>query len=528
MPEDVFWVDKVAKQVIAREAELNRGTRTFRTEMGLGASGIPHVGSVGDGVRSYVVNLGLKNLGVSSELIAFMDDLDGLRKVPIGFPAELETQIGKPVANILDPFGCHSSFGQHTSALILEAFEKLGVQFTLKRASEEYPKGTLDKEVTDILNDWRRVGKIIMDMTGQDKYMKQLPFMPFCEKCGRVYTTVATAFDGEKIKYSCTGEFIGKGSRGQELTIKGCGWSGEAGIREGKLAWKVDFAARWRALRINYEAYGKDIMDSVKVNDEICRTVLKWEPPLHSMYELFTERGGKKISKSVGNVFTPQIWLKYASPESMRLLFLKKLGKTRVVDIDAIPAYVEELDKITKVYFGDIKIANERELAHIRRLYEYVHFLRPPPSKPLMVPYSVLISLLKIVPEVDVVKTILTKTGHLPKTMSKTEEASIIERINQAKAWVTDAGLLKTTEVKLTETQKKVVSKLVKELKKEWDEKALESRLYSLAREFEMEPKELFRTIYMILLGSPVGPRLAMLILAIGKENVASRLCAHL
>ncbi|MEM7820113.1 MAG: lysine--tRNA ligase, partial [Candidatus Aenigmatarchaeota archaeon] len=82
MPEDVFWVDKVAKQVIAREAELNRGTRTFRTEMGLGASGIPHVGSVGDGVRSYVVNLGLKNLGVSSELIAFMDDLDGLPKVP--------------------------------------------------------------------------------------------------------------------------------------------------------------------------------------------------------------------------------------------------------------------------------------------------------------------------------------------------------------------------------------------------------------------------------------------------------------
>ena len=528
MPEEIFWADKVAKQVIAREAELKRGTRTFRTEMGLGASGVPHVGSAGDGIRSYVVNLGLKNLGVASELIAFLDDLDGLRKVPIGFPAELETEIGKPVSHINDPFGCHDSFGRHVSSLLIEAFEKLGVTFTLKRASEEYPKGTLDKEIVEILNNWQKVGKMIVEMTGQDKYLKQLPFLPICSKCGRIYTTVATGFDGKKITYTCTGEFIGKGSEGQPITVKGCGWTGEAGIHDGKLAWKADFAARWRALRINYEAYGKDIADSVRVNDEICRTILKWEPPVHSMYEMFTQRGGKKISKSVGNVFTSQLWMKYADPESLRLLFLKKLGKTRVVDIDAIPAYVEEVDELAKIYFGDVKITNERELSHMRRLYEYVHFLRPPTSRPLMLPYSVLIGMLKIVPEVDVVKTVLTRTGHLPGSMSEAENTIITERITRAKAWVTDAGLLKEISVKLTKEQKNVVSTLVASLKKDWTEQELETRLYSIARESGMQPKEFFRTIYTILLGSPAGPRLAMLILAIGKENVAERLSAHL
>ena len=96
---------------------------------------------------------------------------------------------------------------------------------------------------------------------------------------------------------------------------------------------------RWRALKINYEAYGKDILESVRCNDAVCRELLGWEPPIHSFYEMFTERGGRKISKSGGNVFTPDMWMKYASPESLRLLFLKRLGTTRVVDLDSIPAY---------------------------------------------------------------------------------------------------------------------------------------------------------------------------------------------
>src|SRR3989344_2358264 len=128
-----FWADQIAREIVDREEKLGRSS-SYRTEMGLGASGIPHVGSCGDGIRSYVVNLALKELGVKSEFIAFSDDKDGLRKVPAGFPESMNKDIGKPVYMIADPFGCHDSFGSHISSLLTEAFERLGVEFRLLRA----------------------------------------------------------------------------------------------------------------------------------------------------------------------------------------------------------------------------------------------------------------------------------------------------------------------------------------------------------------------------------------------------------
>ncbi len=523
--QSMFWVDQVAREVLEREEKLDRGIKTFRTEMGLGASGVPHVGSAGDGVRSFVVHLALKELGAKSEFIAFSDDLDGLRKVPIGFPQQLEKDIGKPVSFIEDPFGCHNSFGAHVSSLLADAFEKIGVEFILKKASEEYPKGTFDREITDILNNWKEVGKIIFSLTGQDKYLQQMPFMPFCEKCGKVNTTVATKFENGKIHYSCTGEFIGKDSKGNKIMIKGCGHVGETSVRGGKLAWKADFAARWRALQINYEAYGKDILDSVKVNDMICRQVLKWEPPVHSFYELFTERAGKKISKSVGNVFTPQLWLRYASPESLRLLFLKKLGKSRVVDIDAIPAYADEVDELARVYFGKKEMKNLRELAHLKRLYEYVLFLRKPKEEPeILLQYGLLTNLFKIVPEREVVGKILQKMGHVPEKISKACEAELGRRLENALNWTTDSEGEKEMEIQLDDNQKKALAQLATELKKDWSEKELEARFYAIAKENGLQARELFSAAYQVLLGAPYGPRLAMLILAIGRKEVAKRL----
>ncbi len=522
--ESMFWVDQVAREVIEREKHLNRGIKVFRTEMGLGASGVPHVGSAGDGVRSFVVHLALKELGVKSEFIAFSDDLDGLRKVPIGFPQQLEKDIGKPVSFIDDPFGCHKSFGTHVSSLLTDAFEKIGVEFILKKASEEYPKGSFDKEIADILNNWKEAGKIIFSLTGQDKYLHQMPFMPFCEKCGRVNTTIATKFENGKIHYACAGEFIGKDSKGNKIAVKGCGYEGETNIRGGKLAWKADFAARWRALQISYEAYGKDILDSVKVNDAICREILKWEPPVHSFYELFTERGGKKISKSVGNVFTPQLWLKYASPESLMLLFLKKLGKSRVVDIDAIPAYMDEVDELSKIYFGKKEIKNERELAHMKRLYEYVCFFKPEEPE-ILLQYNMLANLFKTVSEKEVVIKILQKMGHVPEKISKYGGAKLDGRLENAKNWVMDSEGEKEIEIRLNEKQKNALLQIALELKnRDWNEKNLENRLFQIAKENNIQTKELFSAAYQVLLGASYGPRLAMLILAIGQKEVAKRL----
>ncbi|MBL7160745.1 MAG: lysine--tRNA ligase [Candidatus Aenigmarchaeota archaeon] len=508
--ESLFWADQVAKEVVG-----SWKVGHYRTEMGIGASGIPHVGSAGDAVRSYVVSLGIKELGKKSELIAFSDDRDGLRKVPSGFPSSLEKEIGKPVSTITDPFGCHKSFALHVSSLLLDAFEKIGISFTLRRGNEEYRKGTFDKEVVEILTKWKKAGEIIKRVTGSEKFLSQLPFLPVCKSCGRVYTTRATGFDAahKKIAYVCDQEFAGK-SKGRDVLIKGCGFQGDAGIREGKLAWKVEFAARWRALDIHYEAYGKDILESVKCNDAICKEILGREPPVHSFYELFTERGGEKLSKSKGNVFTPQMWMRVASPESLRLLFLKRLGTTRVVDLDSIPALMDEVDELGGVYFGDMKIKNERELAHKKRLFEYVHFLQMPEKCGFTVPYQNLVNLVASLPikEKDAIVQETLKVG-------KDEEGELKKRVAYATKW---AGREKPPQVKiqLDKGEKKALMQLSEVLKKPLSGDEVQNVIFNIAKERGLKPSHFFRLLYKIIIGIDKGPRAGKLITILGREKV--------
>ncbi|MBI2076277.1 MAG: lysine--tRNA ligase [Candidatus Aenigmarchaeota archaeon] len=519
---NLFWVDQTAKEVAER---FGGRTKKLRTEMGLGASGIPHVGSLGDGVRSYVVSIALKGLGEKSEFIAFSDDRDGLRKIPAGMPDSLEKDVGKPVSMIDDPFGCHKSYAYHISSLLIRAFRMVDVKFRLKRANEEYAKGTLDKEITEILSKWQQAGEIIKRVTGQDKYLTQLPFLPICKNCGRIYTTRAYKFVDGKILYKCDLEFVGKNSStGKEIVIKGCGIESEAGIRDGKLVWKVEFAARWRALKINYEAYGKDILDSVRCNDAICKEILNYEPPLHSFYEMFTERNGKKISKSAGNIFTPERWLRYASPASLRLLFLKRLGTSRVVDPDAIPAYMDEVDELARVYSGKVKVGNEKELEHMKRLHEYVNFLKPK-EPTAMVQYGMLTTLFRIAKNKKIIVDMLKRTGHMPKEVGKNDETEIKKRIKYAENWVRDTIPEEKIEYALSESQKRSLVQLAAELKsKTFTEEELSSRLFEIAKENNLQPREFFEAAYVVLLNNRLGPRLAQFIIALGQKKVAKML----
>ena len=519
--EELFWADQMARTILKRERDLNRDTNTYRTEMGIGASGVPHIGSAGDGIRSYVVSLALQEQNVDTEFVAFSDDRDGLRRVPAGFPATLGQDVGKPVSLIDDPFGCHGSFGEHVSSLLVDAFEKLGVTFLLRHSHEEYAKGTFDNEIMEILRKHKQAGEIIKKITGQDKYLHQLPFLPICQQCGRVYTTRATAFDGTKIHYTCDISFTGKTSTGELIHIDGCGYEGQCGIRDGKLAWKVEFACRWRALGIHYEAYGKDILDSVRCNDAICSEILDHAEPLHSFYELFTERSGRKISKSAGNVFTPQMWLRYASSESMRLLFLKKLATARVVDPDAIPAYMDEVDDLADVYFGKKKVANPTDLAHLRRLYEYVHFLKPPRHRPPAVRYQLLVNLMQLAKNSAVVLDILQRTGHVSQ-LNADEQQQLLLRIQYVTNWIADTGKDERADYVFSEGQRHALSTLAAALKhKEWDEESLTAFLFELSRKEGLRQNEFFEAAYSVLLNNTRGPRLSHLILALDPRRVA-------
>ena len=181
------WYDMMAQKVIEREKQLGRSMSLIRTEMGLGASGFPHIGSLGDAARSNAVSLALKDLGYNSELIAYCDDKDGLRKVPAGLTnADLEKYLGYPVSGIPDPFGCHESYGKHMSSLLLDALDKCGIQYKYYSANEVYKKGLLLNEIRALLTNAQKVGQIVKEEVGQETYTEVLPYFAICEKCGHL------------------------------------------------------------------------------------------------------------------------------------------------------------------------------------------------------------------------------------------------------------------------------------------------------------------------------------------------------
>jgi len=514
------WYDMMAKKVIDREQELGRNTDKIRTEMGLGASGFPHIGSLGDAARSYAVTLALKGMGYNSELVAYCDDKDGLRKVPTGLSKDLEKYLGFPVSSIPDPFGCHESYGKHMSSLLLESLDKCGIEYQYYSAKEVYEKGIILPEIRTILENAQKVGEIVREEVGQERYIERLPFFPVCSKCGRIYTTKAYKFEPkiDKVLYKCEGLEI----RGR--LIEGCGYEGEADLYEGKLTWKGEFAARWKALDIRFEAFGKDIADSVRINDRICREVLCFEPPSHVRYEMFLDKGGKKISKSAGNVFTPQVWFRYGSPQSLLLLMLKRFVGTRTLDVSDIPAYMNELDYLEDVYFGK-KQVGEKEVVRLKGLYEYCWVMKPPAQSSAHVPYNLMAFLVKMAPKDCLEQFIAEKLqsyGYLPKNQRLDD--GLRKRVEYASNWIQDFEEIKETHVSLSEIERKAISELISAFTNTEDPDMIQNAIFNVAKGNDVQPRDFFKVLYTILMGAPQGPKLGPYILAMGKQNVISAL----
>jgi len=512
------WIDKLAAELIEREKQLERNTNLIRVESGLGASGIPHIGSLGDAVRAYGVKLALENMGYKSELIAYSDDLDGLRKIPEGLDVDKEN-IGKRVSAIADPFGCHDSFGSHMSSMLLEGLDRLGIKYIHKTAHETYKNNLLKEQTHEILSNSRKVGDKIKELTGQEKFQTVLPYFPVCHNCDRLYTTESFEYieEEKKVKYRCHDADIGG------KTIKGCGHEGEADITKdlGKLAWKVEFAARWKAFDIRFEAYGKDIMDSVNVNDWVADDVLNFPHPHHIKYEMFLDKGGKKISKSLGNVVTSQTWLRFGTPESILLLLYKRITGARELGFEDIPSLMDEYNELEKIFFNKIKIDNEAKLVKSKGLYEYVNLLNPPKQIPAQVSYRLLIELCKIFKE-DRVSRINKKL--MDYHAIKETNSKIDKLIEMAGNFADEFDVSDETEIDINSKVRVALSKLVSLLEKDEEIEDLQNEIYQIAKEDDIEPKEFFKILYQIILSTTRGPKIGPFILDIGKKNVAEKI----
>ncbi len=519
------WIDKVAYSLIEREKRLGRGLDMITTESGLGASGIPHVGSMADAVRSYAVTLSLRDAGFASKTIAFSDDMDGLRRVPDGLPRWLEAHLLEPVSMIPDPFGCHDSYGQHMSGLLREALNECGVEYEYRSGYETYASGSLAPYIDKILLNWRVIGEKIEELTGQEKFKESLPYFAICRSCGKIYTTRAFDYDEEakRVHYACEGARIG------DRTFDGCGFEGYAdiGVADGKLSWKAgEFAARWALLDVRFEAYGKDIADSVKVNDWISRKILGFEPPMHLKYELFLDVSGVKISKSAGNVFTPQVWFRYGSPESIILYCLKRFRGTRRLSIDTVRKTMLELDRLKDAYFGRVKVENRKKLARVRGLLEYAHRLTP--VKDLVIPYGLVLNLALAAPprgEEEFVVSRLEAYGYGEEEIA----GEVKGKIRYAIDWAREAEkrTLKR-RLKLGVEEREALRDLMEEVSRARDSEQVQNAVFRVARGHDLKYRDFFPILYMILIGRGEGPRLGPLIMDMGRGNVVDILSRYI
>ncbi|HEY9399468.1 MAG TPA: lysine--tRNA ligase [Nitrososphaeraceae archaeon] len=525
------WIDKIASTIIKRETDIGRSLTLVPVESGLGASGFPHIGSLGDAVRAYAVSLAIKNLGYDSKLIAYSDDLDGLRKIPSGLPRWLGNYIGKPVSNIPDPIGqCHDSYGAHMSSLLLDALDRLGIDYNFLNAAKVYGNGMLTNQIDMILSNASKLGNKIEEIVGQSKYKESLPYFPICESCGRLYVAHAENYIREerKVSYGCNGTKLGNNN------VKGCGNTGEVPISagKGKLAWKVEFAARWSALDIRFEAYGKDIMDSVRVNDWVSDAILNYAHPLHVKYEMFLDKGGKKISKSTGNVLTPQVWLRYGTPQSLLLLLFKRITGTRQISIDDIVTLMEEYDTCEDIYFGKKKEENEDKLIKTKGLYEYVNHLKATNKPSQHVPYMLMAQQAFFFSGADRIKKIFDRL--LKYNVATHLTPDLEQKIQLACNWSDDHISTEKFGIILDEKEKMIIRKIVDNLettvdaKSNLDAEKIQQLIYETSKQNQVQPRNMFKLMYRMLINADSGPRLGGYITDLGLDRTRSILDSYI
>jgi lysyl-tRNA synthetase, class I len=328
---------------------------------GFGPSGLPHLGTMGEILRPSYVRHALQTIepARASRLIVFIDDMDGLRKVPESIPNReaAAAHLGKPVSRIPDPFDDgHPSFADHMIALLGSFLAPVEVEYELLRSSEMYRSGRFDEALGRMMGVYAELIQIIAPTLREENRKGWSPFMPVCPQCGQVNSTLVIAYHPERmsVEFSCERSFGG---------AHGCGYRGEQSVLGGmaKVQWKVDWALRWHVLHVDYELYGKDLIDSARLSGQILR-LLGGNPPLGFAFEMYLDEEGHKVSKSIGRGVGVEQWRRYAPIEVLKYFLILNPRKARKLFVEAIPQYVDEYLDALRAFGGGSEEARKNSL----------------------------------------------------------------------------------------------------------------------------------------------------------------------
>lgn len=494
-----LWPQREAERIVQRFPQAD----TYLLETGFGPSGHPHMGTVGEVVRTHFVAMALAELGKKSLLIVFSDDMDGLRKIPVNIDAPwLQEHLGKPVSAIPDPYGCCPSYSAHMNKELREMLDDTGIPYKFISSTEEYKSGKYNEVLQLALARNQEILDVILPTLRPENRAGWFPIMPVCENCGRVNTTKVLSFDADKatVEYSCSEELKG---------AVGCGHHGRQPVGNGrsKFGWKADWGARWAVFGINYEMYGKDLIESAKLSKQIAR-ILGGRPPVDMFYEMFLDESGRKISKSVGKGLTVENFTRWGTPESLYYLMFKNPRQQKKLSNETVIQYMDEV----------LKMAPEDPE------YKYIYFAGPHPRLPIV--YSDLINIIAAVGVTDIPvlkEFIIDVYGQdIAENWDYVEEL-----LTTALNYYTDFILPQRSFPVLTPEENRLLDLFLDLIERETEAEAVQSGTYDIARENGIPPKDFFQLLYQVLLGKPSGPRIGGFVAQMGKARIRDIIAQH-
>ncbi len=504
------WPFEEARKLLKRYPQGKTGSPVL-FETGYGPSGLPHIGTFQEVLRTTLVRRAYEVLtgGAPTRLVAFSDDMDGLRKVPdnVPNPGLLAAHIGHPLSRIPDPFGKYESFAHHNNAMLREFLDRFGFDYEFVSASDRYNSGAFDEALRGVLRHYQAIMDIMLPTLREERRQTYSPVLPISAKTGQVLQVPIEVVDAEAgiVRFHDCGEDV-------EQSILG----GHA-----KLQWKVDWAMRWVALGVDYEMCGKDLTDSVTQSGKIAR-VLGGQRPEGLIYELFLDEKGEKISKSKGNGLTIEQWLTYGSEESLGFYLFREPKSAKQLHVGIIPRAVDEYWQFReKIPAQPVEQQLGNPVWHLLR----ANGAAQGEGEALPVTYGLLLNLVGVLGAGATREQVWSYLGNYVENADPAAHPALDGLVGKALAYNRDFIAPTLQRRKPDGSEAAALAALDEELAA-MDEGATAEELQNLVYEIGKDPhfgfeqlRDWFKALYETLLGSSQGPRMGSFIALYGVAN---------
>ena len=497
------WPFEEARRLLKRFAKAPPEKGYVLFETGYGPSGLPHIGTFGEVARTTMVKRAFELISdIPTKLICFSDDLDGMRKVPGNVPDSeaLYQYLQLPLTSVPDPFGTHASFGAHNNAMLRRFLDTFGFEYEFISATEFYRSGKFDEVLLRATREYDKLMAVMLKSLRDERRQTYSIFLPIHPETGRVLYVPIKQVNADD------GTITFDDEDGREWTLPVTG--GRV-----KLQWKPDFGARWAALGVDFEMYGKDHSTNTPIYDSICR-ILGHRAPEHFTYELFLDENGQKISKTSGNGVSIDEWLRYASTESLFYFMYQKPKTAKRMHFDVIPKAVDEYHQQLRAYPGqDLKAQLNNPVWHI-------HGGDVPESK-MLVPFSMLLNLASVAGAKDKAQLWGFIQRYAPEATPE-NNPDMDQAAGFALRYYNDFVKPDRKFRAPSDLEREALTDLRDQLaawQGEADAEALQSLVFACGRERFDPLRDWFKALYEVLLGASQGPRFGGFIALYGVDE---------